>query len=144
MRDALRRSLSLYFTLKGRSRRLEYGVFLLFSFAVGFIGGIVDALLASVAGFSFVNVVLSLLLFIPSITVSVRRLHDINLSGWWILSPIVIFAVTALFLYLMQPQNLFSIIVGFGFCMLFNIAFTLFLIFKDGVPEENKWGEPLK
>lgn len=30
----------------------------------------------------------SLALFVPSVAVSIRRMHDINRSGWWMLVPI--------------------------------------------------------
>lgn len=32
-----------------------------------------------------INVIVSLALFLPSLGLGVRRLHDINRSGWWLL-----------------------------------------------------------
>jgi uncharacterized membrane protein YhaH (DUF805 family) len=39
----------------------------------------------SMGPFSFVNMALVLALILPSLAVSVRRLHDIDRTGWWIL-----------------------------------------------------------
>ncbi|MEP9401492.1 DUF805 domain-containing protein [Sphingomonas sp. VNH70] len=80
-----------YFEIGGRSRRNEFWMFTLFTILVGVLATIVDGAL----GFGWddtgpVNGITSLLLFIPSITVSVRRLHDIDRSGWWLL---LVFAI---------------------------------------------------
>jgi len=76
----------------GRSRRKEYWMFFLFSILVGIAASAIDI---AVFGFSFedngpVNGLASLVLLIPSLAVSVRRLHDTGRSGWWFL---LIFAV---------------------------------------------------
>lgn len=81
----------------GRSRREEYWMFFLINFIVQI------ALFLMIYVFSAINVnplvVIAMLLtaayylavFIPWLAVSVRRLHDTNRSGWWILTfPIVI------------------------------------------------------
>ena len=81
-----------YFNFSGRARRSEYWFFALFtllttSFFVYFEGymGIFpntdQAILANI---------FSLLVIIPSIAVGVRRLHDTNHSGWWLLLSFVI------------------------------------------------------
>jgi uncharacterized membrane protein YhaH (DUF805 family) len=70
----------------GRSRRKEYWMFQLFSFLIGLFivvlallaGG--DAALKLGSGLCFVY---GLVAFVPSIAVTVRRLHDIGRSGSW-------------------------------------------------------------
>ena len=37
------------------------------------------------AGFGLIGGIFSLVVLVPSITLGVRRLHDINRSGWWLL-----------------------------------------------------------
>ncbi len=82
-----------YADFEGRSRRMEYWMFSLAVFAVSVV---VEMLLFSTGGFSHgfnllatllvVPLVLfSLALFIPSLAVTVRRLHDQDKSGWFIL-----------------------------------------------------------
>lgn len=72
---------------KGRATRSEYWYFVLFSFLCGILAELVDATLPfysvdSIGPFGFL---VTFILFLPSLSVSVRRLHDINFSGWWLL-----------------------------------------------------------
>jgi uncharacterized membrane protein YhaH (DUF805 family) len=85
-------SMTGYFKFFGRSRRSEYWWFMLFSiFAYSpFLESINTALLNPFLHKYLPYVISSLLipvifLTIPSIAVKVRRLHDINFSGWWVL-----------------------------------------------------------
>ena len=84
-----------YADFSGRSRRMEYWMFVLFSIlamiVLGCIGAILDVSMGNFAEgrfpvmfFSLV-MLLSLFLFIPSIAVQVRRFHDQDKSGWMIL-----------------------------------------------------------
>ncbi len=72
-----------YATFMGRARRSEYWYFvlfnLIFSFAIGFIGGF--------TGTEILSSLYTLAMIIPSIAVAVRRMHDVNKSGWYILIP---------------------------------------------------------
>ena len=80
-----------------------------------------------------------LLLFIISMSVSVRRMHDFNVSGWWLMFYIIITSLT--FFYFVGRDNSFSLtskIIGYGSL----ITLKLFLIFKKGTPTTNKYGEP--
>ena len=84
---------SNYFNAKGRASRSEYWWWYLFtilaSIAVSLLGVILDKL----TGIEFLSTILtwglSILILIPNICVQIRRYHDINRSGWWILCPIV-------------------------------------------------------
>ncbi|MFT7557955.1 MAG: uncharacterized membrane protein YhaH (DUF805 family) [Planctomycetota bacterium] len=75
--------LKKYAVFRGRSRRAEYWYFILInsiiSFAIGMVFG------SSYGDTSIVNYIYSLAVFIPGLAVTVRRMHDINKSGWWIL-----------------------------------------------------------
>ena len=86
--DAIKVCLTKYVDGKGRASRSEYWYFALFSFLVGIAtGGVGD-----------------ILLLLPSITVSVRRLHDIGRSAWallWVLLPIIGWIV--LIVYAVRP-----------------------------------------
>ena len=82
-------ALKKYAIFNGRSRRLEYWMFMLIS------GLIVAGL--SVAGTSMGNyppllsALYALAVLIPAIAVTVRRLHDTDRSGWWLLISLVPF-----------------------------------------------------
>ncbi|WEV74235.1 DUF805 domain-containing protein [Bifidobacterium sp. ESL0798] len=45
---------------------------------------------------SLLDVIWILAIFVPILAVSIRRLHDSNKSGWWILLPMVLIAVSAI------------------------------------------------
>ena len=90
--------LKKYAVFNGRARRKEYWMFFLFNIIVAIVLGIVDGILgiAAQSGQSVLGSVYSLAVLIPSIAVGVRRMHDTDHSGWWLLFPIVnlVFAVT--------------------------------------------------
>jgi len=71
-----------YFDFSGRSTRAEYWWWVLFGFLAAVVLTIVDNIMGT-------NGVLAglwgLATLIPGLTVTVRRLHDINKSGWWLL-----------------------------------------------------------
>ena len=78
---AVRTCLNKYVTIEGRARRSEYWWFVLFNIGGGIILSIVD----SVLGIQLLNGLWTLALLLPSICVGVRRLHDRDMSGWWLL-----------------------------------------------------------
>lgn len=50
--------------------------------------------------------VYSILLFVPSLAITVRRLHDTNRSGWWIsIICLPVFGFLILFVLLLQSSN---------------------------------------
>ena len=79
--------LKKYAVFNGRARRKEYWYFALFNIIIGFVLGFVDGVVGSYspeAGLGLLGGIYSLFVFIPSIAVSVRRLHDTERSGWWL------------------------------------------------------------
>lgn len=78
--DSVKSGLRNYANFKGRAVRSEYWWFALFTIlADGAASGFGDALgnLVSVA------------LLLPSVAVGVRRMHDVDKRGWWLLFPFV-------------------------------------------------------
>jgi uncharacterized membrane protein YhaH (DUF805 family) len=70
-----------YVTFSGRARRKEYWMFVLFYTIFAFVLGFVQGL----AGMEdpILSGIFALAMFLPAISVLVRRLHDIDKSGWW-------------------------------------------------------------
>jgi uncharacterized membrane protein YhaH (DUF805 family) len=66
----------------GRSRRTEYWMFFVFNILVGVVTNLVDRLLG--LGAVGIDTFATLALLIPNAALWVRRLHDVNRSGWWI------------------------------------------------------------
>jgi uncharacterized membrane protein YhaH (DUF805 family) len=83
--DALK---NRYATFEGRARRKEYWFFVLF-YALAIVAlAIVDDIVGTYreeVGFGLLTAVFVLATFIPTLAVTVRRLHDTNRSGWWVL-----------------------------------------------------------
>ena len=80
-------ALKKYAVFGGRSRRKEYWYFLLFNIIVAIVLAWIDALLGtfSSSGIGVLSGIYGLAILLPSLAVTVRRLHDIDRSGWWIL-----------------------------------------------------------
>ena len=99
-------ALKKYAVFSGRSRRMEYWYFVLFNLIVYIVLSLIDALLGTyniVQGVGLLSGIYSLAVLIPTLAVTVRRLHDIDRTGWWIfinLIPLIgtivllVFAVT--------------------------------------------------
>lgn len=130
-----------YADFSGRSRRMEYWMFMLLNIIVYAVfgglffavGGSIEAIAgdASDDGLGALGIVISLLLglyvlaiIIPSIAVAVRRLHDRDMSGWWYLG---------IFVGSLIP------LIG----ILFSIAF-LILMLLPGTEGANRFGEDPK
>jgi len=134
-----------YAEFSGRSRRMEFWMFTLLNIIVAAVlagplyydmfqtamsdamaGGAVDnaQLAESFSGISMIMAglygIYALAAFIPSIAVTVRRLHDRNMSGWWYLGFIVASLIP-----------LVGIIAAIAF---------LVIMFLDGTPGANRFG----
>jgi uncharacterized membrane protein YhaH (DUF805 family) len=94
---------SKYGVASGRARRSEYWWFLLFSFIISFATGFADAFLFTDLVLEDeifpINTVASLAMLIPSIAVYIRRLHDVNRSGWWVFIALTIVGIIPLIIW---------------------------------------------
>ena len=110
--EALRK----YAVFGGRSRRKEYWFFVLFVVVISTVLTSVDGLIGAYdrsTGVGLLSAIFSLAILIPSISVSVRRLHDIDRTGWWVLISLV-------------P------LVGWIVLLVFHV--------QDGTPGTNRYG----
>ena len=93
-----------YATFSGRARRKEYWIFFLISALISIVLTLLDILLGTYSveyEAGLFSGLYSLLILIPSIAVVVRRLHDTDRSGWWILiSLIPLIGVIVLFVFI--------------------------------------------
>ena len=97
--EAVKSFWSHYATFKGRARRSEYWFIQLFlivtNLAVAAIdlvlmGGDVDRFMANGGG-GIVGLIWIFVSIVPALAVLVRRLHDTDKSGWWVLLGLVPF-----------------------------------------------------
>lgn len=70
----------------GRARRKEYWMFVLVNFLVAVGIGVVEGALGMNGA---IGNLYSLAMILPAIAVGVRRMHDTNHRGWWLLLPVV-------------------------------------------------------
>lgn len=81
-------ALKKYAVFGGRARRKEYWMFFLINFIISIVLTLIDNLIGTFsyqAGVGVLQSLYSLAVLIPSLAVTVRRLHDTGRSGWWIL-----------------------------------------------------------
>lgn len=103
-----------YANFTGRARRKEYWFYVLVQFGILIIASILDSIIFKRP--SVLYSLAALALFIPSIAVATRRMHDIGKSGWLLL---------------------LTLIPLVGFIVIYWLA-------SDTRPEKNQWGEPAK
>lgn len=84
--EAFQRGIQNYTNFEGRANRPEFWWWVLAVFVINFVVGIIDAILGlQVGGVGILGTVVTLALLLPGIAIAVRRLHDTNRSGWWLL-----------------------------------------------------------
>lgn len=84
--EAIKSVFTQYVGFSGRARRSEYWYFTLF-YAI--VDGVLTGLGQASSAFSVIAGIFALAVLLPSIAVSIRRLHDIGKSGWWILISLI-------------------------------------------------------
>jgi uncharacterized membrane protein YhaH (DUF805 family) len=109
--DAMRR----YVDFSGRASRSQFWLYVLFYIIIVVIAVVIDALVFNSfeGGIGVLQLLVALIHLIPSIAISVRRLHDTDRSGWWIFISLVplIGAIWLLVLYCLdgtQGNNRFG------------------------------------
>ena len=80
--EAISSGLSRYIDFNTRSSRSEYWYWVLFVVLLSIVAGVIDSILFDA---SILRSLVTLGLLVPGIAVGVRRLHDIDRSGWWYL-----------------------------------------------------------
>jgi len=105
----------------GRARRKEYWMYTLFNTIFAIIAAVADNVLGLTfeveginVGYGYIYLLYGLLVFIPELAVSVRRLHDVGKSGWYLL---------------------------LAFIPIIGAIWLLVLFVTDSEPGSNKWGE---
>ena len=78
--------LKKYAVFSGRARRKEFWMFFLFNFLIALGLGIIEGIIGTGG---LLGGLYGLGVLIPGLAVSVRRLHDTNRSGWWLLIGLV-------------------------------------------------------
>ncbi|MDX1640343.1 MAG: DUF805 domain-containing protein [Balneolaceae bacterium] len=90
-------ALGKYIEFEGRARRKELWTFVLVNFVISIVLSFLDAVIGM--GIGFIGTLFGLAMILPSISVGVRRLHDIGKEGLWILIGLIPFIGWIILLY---------------------------------------------
>ena len=104
-KQAIRQGFEGYIDIHTRASRQEFWLWWVFVVLVSVVAGIVNV--------AWLQSAVSLVLFLPTWTLFIRRLHDIGHSGWWVLVM---------------------------FVPLINLVAWLYVGLKSSDPLENSWG----
>jgi uncharacterized membrane protein YhaH (DUF805 family) len=110
--EAVSTVFSKYAVFSGRAGRPEFWWFVLFNLIASLILGVVDH---AIFGREVLGAIYSIGVILPGLAVSVRRLHDIGRSGWWLL---------------------------IGMIPVVGILVLLFWYIKEAPPGTNQYGAP--
>ena len=94
--EAVKSGFDHYVKFDGRADRPAFWWWFLFTILAAIAAEIVDAII----GTHFIYLIVALALILPNLSVAIRRLHDTDRTGWWILIgliPIVGFIVLLIF-----------------------------------------------
>jgi uncharacterized membrane protein YhaH (DUF805 family) len=83
--DAISSGFSNYVNFAGRAIRSEYWYWVLFVFLAEIVTAIIDA----VIGAQITTTIFGLAVLLPGLAVAIRRLHDLDRSGWWVLLALI-------------------------------------------------------
>jgi uncharacterized membrane protein YhaH (DUF805 family) len=154
--------LKRYAEFSGRSRRMEYWMWIVFQFLVGIafwvlmmvVGGAAligagahspGAVMAAGGGIMIVGALWALFglaMIIPGLAVAVRRLHDTNRSGWWILAPIAGYILVWIGVGMAASgSSMGSVLATVGMLVAAVLGLTvLVFMFLDGTQGPNRYG----
>lgn len=101
--------LKKYAVFSGRARRKEYWFFVLFNIIISIVLVFIDVaagLYNQESGLGMLSGIYSLAVIIPGLAVTVRRLHDTDKTGWWVLIALIplIGAIVLLVFMLLDSQ----------------------------------------
>jgi uncharacterized membrane protein YhaH (DUF805 family) len=121
----------------GRSRRTEFWLFWLVALTIQMLASYVDAVGGRpvvAAGMGWTTLVTTLVFLVPAATVGIRRLHDIDRSGWWMLLIGLPYAG-----WLASVQRDAQTIPA-AIALLLGSIILLVLLVQPGSPGDNRYG----
>jgi len=101
--------LKKYAVFSGRARRKEYWYFSLFNLLITIVLAVIDGMtgtLIAEANIGLLGGIYALAILIPLLAVSVRRLHDTDRSGWWLLIALIpLIGVIVILVFMVQDSK---------------------------------------
>lgn len=148
--EAIKICFNKFVDFQGRASRSEYWFFVLFGFLVNAGASILDvAIVGPMATIQPLSTIVSLVLLLPQLAVSVRRLHDIDRTGWWIFGGMIVgilfgvivgAAVAAWSSYGAPDEGTVLLLAVFGLGFLAYLIVLLVFYCTKGTPGPNRFG----
>ena len=145
--EAIKSVFSKYATFSGRACRSEFWYFYLFYILVAF--GL-SFLSIRIPVAKYLYILFGLGVFLPYTAVTVRRLHDIGKSGWFLLIFMVVIFLISMLMFLIidiiaptVEGSSMTVFIVYSIFVLIVLALAIWLIVwlcRDSQPGENKWG----
>lgn len=131
--------LKKYAEFDGRARRKEYWMYVLLLIIVGVVLSVLEGIVGlrgMVGPYGPLTALFLLATLVPSLAVGVRRLHDTDRSGWWLLIGYGPFLLSLCLMFFGIPQfaMILSIIALIGFVVL------LVFMVMEGTKGPNQYG----
>jgi uncharacterized membrane protein YhaH (DUF805 family) len=86
-----------YVNFSGRAPRSEYWYWVLWMLILGFVAGILDYAIFDKTEYEPIGTIVILATLLPGLAIMIRRLHDVDRTGWWLLIMLTIFGCIFLF-----------------------------------------------
>jgi len=136
------RPLKKYSVFSGRAPRAEY-----WWFSLGVILWVVvfDFLERLAPDTDLLSAIFNLAIVVPSIAVTVRRLHDTDRPGWWMLifvAPVVIVTTAAVWIGISgaEPDSLSTLFLVMGFAIIADVIALFVFMARPGTDGPNRYG----
>jgi uncharacterized membrane protein YhaH (DUF805 family) len=101
--EAIKIAFSNYANFKGRATRSEYWWFYLFTFILNTVLEVATDVMDDPSPFGIlIAAAISIALVVPSIALAVRRMHDVDRSGWWLLIAFTIIGIIPVLYWLIK------------------------------------------
>src|SRR4051812_17078147 len=95
--ESVKTCFAKFVDFSGRAVRSEFWWFFLFYVLVSIVAGILG---------HFVGAIAAVVMFLPMLSVQVRRLHDVGRTGWWLLIGLVpLLGILLLLYWAVQPSD---------------------------------------
>lgn len=143
-----------YSNFNGRAQRKEFWMFYLFYMIFAIIAMVVDNILGTVFTFGegyyevraasgWISLLYGLALMIPTLAATVRRLHDTNRSGFWLLYPFLTIIPILLGIMISSAGfiELGIFLVAISYLAMIGLFITVFVFtVLDSTPGTNNYG----
>lgn len=134
-----------YVNFSGRASKQEFWYFIAMYILIGIFIRILEVTILSrlpnLLRIYMIGIIIifQLFLFVPYLSVLVRRVHDNNKSAWILLLPVLFLASSIIFIFVSEKGVRFTIPLLIGY--LISVIYVFYLLVKKGTVGPNRYGE---